>query len=442
MSLHYHCVRCGSSVELGQNYCAACGAVVEKSFGYRCAANAALQGDPEGFTYLYESTYKDSLLMAKQYLNNDHEAEEVVQDAYRKAFDRLGSLQNPGEFPAWMEGMVADTASERSKKKQQTEGFFRTLAGRIAIIAGSVVIGGGLIGGGIALFNGHKNDPSSDTQVQTRESDEEDAASIEIAAGDYITFGSYEQDLNEDNKKEEIEWRVLSVDDDQVLLISDKILYITKFSKAITGKGPLENPSEAYPDWESSGIRKWLNEDFLKDMFSDEEQKMLVPRKTAGSSSDIAGEDPAQTDKVFFLSMEEAESYFASDQERCALATDYAWKQYYDIMQQRLQSPMLPAPEIIAEYDMPFGDFLPSHRTASVAWWLSTYSVSNWENTSFPRAAYFSVVRNQGDVFGQEVMLGTDGEVSGIGIRPSICMKKDAIDKDMVVNKEEMDGTP
>lgn len=524
MSLHYHCVRCGSKVELGQKFCGVCGAALEKSFGYRCAVHAALQGDPEGFTYLYESTCTDSLLVARKYLNSDHEAEEVVQDAYKKAFGRLGALQNPGEFPAWMEGIVADTASERSKKKQplffaqlkgekeageeylrnradrniknqqkdqniqkgyrpeardtqkqyhsevkntqnnyhpearNTQrghqpngqytremtaapagstkgGFFHTLGGRIAIIAGCVVIGGGLIGGGIALFNNHKNNPSSGTQVQTQESDKGDAAAIEIAEGDHIRFGSYEQDLNEDNKKEEIEWRVLSVDDDQVLLISDKILYITNFSKAIMGAGPLEKPSEAYPDWASSGIRKWLNEVFLKDLFSDEEQKLLVPRKTTGSSPDIAGEDPAQTDKVFFLSMEEAEAYFASDQERRALATDYAWKQYYDLMQVRLQSPMLPPPEIIAEFGMPFEDFLSSHRTESAAWWLRTYSVYNLENSPH-RAAYFSFVRIQGDVYGQEVVLGTDGERSGIGIRPSICIKKDAIDKDMVVNRE------
>ena len=45
-----------------------------------------------------------------------------------------------------------------------------------------------------------------------------------IKVGDTIKLGTYEQDNNKSNGKEEIEWRVLDIDGNEALLISEYAL--------------------------------------------------------------------------------------------------------------------------------------------------------------------------------------------------------------------------
>ena len=70
-----------------------------------------------------------------------------------------------------------------------------------------------------------------------------------VSTWDVVTFGNYYQ--SDSVKKEPIEWRVLSVDGDDVFLLADKILD----SKAYHGPGGLAS-------WSESTIRNWLNNEF------------------------------------------------------------------------------------------------------------------------------------------------------------------------------------
>ena len=126
-----------------------------------------------------------------------------------------------------------------------------------------------------------------------------------------VTFGTY--------KDEAIEWYVLDYEDGKNLLISKKILDYQQ----IYDPGEEEYPNDM--TWENTTIRTWLNEDFINSAFSEEEkakiETTLVENHENNRFGTPAGNDTE--DKVFLLSIDEAEQYFESDNERVAVATKY-----------------------------------------------------------------------------------------------------------------------
>ncbi len=144
--------------------------------------------------------------------------------------------------------------------------------------------------------------------------------------GDTIFFGSYEQD-GMNNGKEEIEWIVLDKQDNKILVISK---YALEHCDDFTNQDANALMSGS---WEISALRKWLNETFIDDAFTPEEQNRIVLSNivnedtmyydyTSGESRvKEAGNDTQ--DKLFLLSITEAEKYFSSEEERQAEPTAY-----------------------------------------------------------------------------------------------------------------------
>ena len=133
-----------------------------------------------------------------------------------------------------------------------------------------------------------------------------------IGVGDIVTFGSYEQDGDMDNGPEPIEWKVLEVQGEKILLLSkyglDAKPYNEDFS-AVT--------------WSNCTLRNWLNDEFLNLAFSEEEQADILLTDvdnsdqqgfdwtavtTLGVESNPPGGDDTQ-DKIFLLSYQEASLY-------------------------------------------------------------------------------------------------------------------------------------
>lgn len=123
--------------------------------------------------------------------------------------------------------------------------------------------------------------------------------------GDEIIFGSYEQDGDISNGTEDIEWIVLKREGNKVLVISKYCIEQKPFNET------LDNVT-----WERSTLRKWLNNDFYNDAFSEDQQAKIT-------SSNIENVGNDTVDKVFLLSESEAIDYFDSDSDRRASATDY-----------------------------------------------------------------------------------------------------------------------
>ena len=133
------------------------------------------------------------------------------------------------------------------------------------------------------------------------------------AVGDKITFGTYEQDNVTSNGTENIEWLVLARENNKILVISDKALDRQLYDNADV-------------TWENCSLRKWLNDSFLNAAFSEEERALIQSTTLSADKNPEYSSDPgtATMDKVFLLSINEAEKYFNSDEARKCAPTAYA----------------------------------------------------------------------------------------------------------------------
>ncbi len=133
--------------------------------------------------------------------------------------------------------------------------------------------------------------------------------------GDIIVFGTYEQDNDTTNGKEDIEWLVLAKKGNRILVISDKALDRQPY-----------NSSRTRVTWETCTLRKWLNNDFINAAFSDDENAMIPTVTVSADKNPEYDTNPgnATKDRVFLLSIVEAEKYFASAEARECILTEYA----------------------------------------------------------------------------------------------------------------------
>ncbi len=137
-----------------------------------------------------------------------------------------------------------------------------------------------------------------------------------------VTFGRYPQreitseELNGTEYVEEggrrfatepIRWRVLKVEDDSILLMSDKILDSVPYN-------------DEYTDctWEDSYIRRWLNgsgNSFINIAFTDEEKQALITSDVSNADNYYFGTGCGNDtrDKVFLLSEEEVFSSYRAE---------------------------------------------------------------------------------------------------------------------------------
>lgn len=85
---------------------------------YTDAVKAALLGDENAFSFLYSKTYREKLYLAKRYMKSQEAAEDVLQEAYVKAWKNLGRLSDPEKFSSWLGMIVANTAKDALKARQ------------------------------------------------------------------------------------------------------------------------------------------------------------------------------------------------------------------------------------------------------------------------------------------------------------------------------------
>ncbi len=135
------------------------------------------------------------------------------------------------------------------------------------------------------------------------------------SVGDTVYFGSYEQDHNASNGKEDIKWLVLAKEGDKALVISKYALDCQQY-----------NTSDTDVTWESCSLRKWLNGTFFSAAFSSEEQSSIISSTVTADKNPLYNTSPGNntTDKVFLLSIAEVNKYFSSDEARMCASTKYA----------------------------------------------------------------------------------------------------------------------
>jgi hypothetical protein len=125
----------------------------------------------------------------------------------------------------------------------------------------------------------------------------------DIKAGNgIVTFGDYT-------------WKVLSVEGDKALLISEKIIDVRAY-----------NDDVIYDiTWETSSLRKYLNEELLK-TFSTSDQDQILTTHLDNAYKGIWGLRSGNDtdDKIFLLSTEEAQKYLTTSSSRVAKLTPEA----------------------------------------------------------------------------------------------------------------------
>lgn len=125
--------------------------------------------------------------------------------------------------------------------------------------------------------------------------------------GDSFTFGNFEG---------ETEWIVLDKYGTTLLIISKNAVRGYSYDQRELG----------VITWETSQLRRWLNDDFINEAFSAKEQEMIVTTKVSNPNNPEYNTDGGNNteDKIFLLSIEEAEKYFSSKENRQCKPSAYA----------------------------------------------------------------------------------------------------------------------
>lgn len=136
----------------------------------------------------------------------------------------------------------------------------------------------------------------SEEKLQSMKSQHPQAFLGGADVGDTVTFGTYEQNNNYSDGNENIEWVVIDKQEDKIMVVS----------KYIIAGQPFNTTNEGHISWENCTLRKWLNNDFLNEAFSDAEKK-LITDTTIFSTEYLAHSttDYSTTDKIFLLSENE-----------------------------------------------------------------------------------------------------------------------------------------
>ncbi|MBR3507916.1 MAG: hypothetical protein IKO03_03880 [Lachnospiraceae bacterium] len=143
--------------------------------------------------------------------------------------------------------------------------------------------------------NSDGDEGNSDGEAQNKNKEYDIDLSKHLKVGDFIQFGTYEQDNSTDNGPERIEWQVLDIAYGKIFVMSRYALDSQPFNK-----------DDSVYAWDKCSIRDWLNNDFYDKAFSAKEKDLiqLTELTTKQKNEKITTED-----KVFLLSNLEVYHY-------------------------------------------------------------------------------------------------------------------------------------
>lgn len=189
------------------------------------------------------------------------------------------------------------------------------------------------------------------------------AENTRIGVGSTIEFGSC-ADVS-------IDWVVLAKENNRMLLLSKRVLDIMPY-----------NSDRTSMTWETCELRKYLNEEFYKNCFSDEEKRRIqssIVENNDNMSYRTSGGNETN-DKVFCLSIEEVDTYLKDNAYIKATVT-----RRVDAKLDRL-------------------------RIKCLGWWLRSPGCDN---------TFAALVTNDGSKSGAGIRLDSDQ----IGVRPALWLR-------------------
>ena len=134
------------------------------------------------------------------------------------------------------------------------------------------------------------------------------------ALGDKVLMGHYEQDNIKDNGKEPISWIVMQVEDNKAMLLSEYCIDTVIFY-----------PERVPMYWGKSDLRTWMNDDFIKEAFTPEEEASILTTTVKNENPHgMKGGGNDTLDRVYLLSKEEVLHFFPEMADRVAYPTELA----------------------------------------------------------------------------------------------------------------------
>lgn len=134
-------------------------------------------------------------------------------------------------------------------------------------------------------LNGYKDSNSKLDEAHNLKVEAESILNCKLSVGDVYYLGKY---YNED-----IQWRVLAIEDGKALIITDNKMWNQKYNETHDGK----------VSWAKCLLRKWLNTGFYQEAFNTTERDIIAETNTADK-----GEADTK-DNVFILSLAETQKY-------------------------------------------------------------------------------------------------------------------------------------
>ncbi len=132
--------------------------------------------------------------------------------------------------------------------------------------------------------------------------------------GNVVTFGQYWQHRTREEGKTPVEWIVLKREKGKALLLSKYCIACKQYTREYVNV-----------TWETCNVRKWLNQKFINDAFTLEEQERILTTSVSNKDNveyeTKGGNDTS--DKLFLLSIDEAENLLTQEERRIR-CTDYA----------------------------------------------------------------------------------------------------------------------
>ena len=80
-----------------------------------------LGGDPDAFRVLVERHSRRLFRLAYRMSGNEHDAEEIVQDAFLRAYRRLDRFESRSNFGTWLYRICANCALDRMRKQKSED---------------------------------------------------------------------------------------------------------------------------------------------------------------------------------------------------------------------------------------------------------------------------------------------------------------------------------
>ena len=146
--------------------------------------------------------------------------------------------------------------------------------------------------------------PQNNTAEETKDTQEDNVLEV----GDEITLGTYSgmRPANVNNG-DKIPWKIVNIQPGMAMVVCSQSICVKTY-----------HTSQTDTNWNDCALRQWLNNDFLKQYFSQEERNRILACNVTNSDNPQykTPGGPQTTDKVFLLSLAEAEHIFADDRSR------------------------------------------------------------------------------------------------------------------------------